>query len=267
MATSGGEIDVLDPAAYGMVTITKSISIQGGGFGYINVATGANGITVNAGPADVVVLNGLVIDGENVGSNGIVFNSGASLVVADCLVLNFVITGPATGGGILMQPTSGTLKFAITNTMLSNTTFGISYEPAGGSPDASGIVEHVTAINANVGGSGIALITENTSGGHLVAAISESIANYNGAGVFIANNGSPSTILVTIDNVTASGNFEGIAAFGTPAVFLGRSVISYSVDGVINNTSPNTFYTLNNNVFVGNDTNVDGPLNPAPPLQ
>src|SRR5271169_3520542 len=53
--SASGEIIVLDPADYGPVTITKSISIvaDGGGPAGIILATG-NAITINAGGADVV---------------------------------------------------------------------------------------------------------------------------------------------------------------------------------------------------------------------
>src|SRR5262245_64834593 len=43
-----GEIDVLDPAGYGALNITKSISIQGHGFAGISASSG-NAITINAG--------------------------------------------------------------------------------------------------------------------------------------------------------------------------------------------------------------------------
>src|SRR5437763_8402706 len=47
---AGGEIDVLDPAGYGAVTISKSISIQGHGYAGITAATpGGSGITVAVG--------------------------------------------------------------------------------------------------------------------------------------------------------------------------------------------------------------------------
>jgi hypothetical protein len=69
-AAANGEIDVLDPAGYGAVTITKAISIQGHGFSGISVASGNTGITVNAGPADDVNLNGLLIDGSSVAPSG-----------------------------------------------------------------------------------------------------------------------------------------------------------------------------------------------------
>src|SRR5437016_12097097 len=47
----GGEIDVLDPGGYGAVTITKSITIDGGtgsGWASILASKGASGIIINA---------------------------------------------------------------------------------------------------------------------------------------------------------------------------------------------------------------------------
>src|SRR5882762_1005645 len=46
---AGGEIDALDPGGYGTVTITKGITIDGGGGQVASVlAAGVNGIIVNA---------------------------------------------------------------------------------------------------------------------------------------------------------------------------------------------------------------------------
>src|SRR5215472_17792091 len=45
---ANGEIDVLDPAGYGALTINKSISIQGHGYAGIAVSSG-DGITITAG--------------------------------------------------------------------------------------------------------------------------------------------------------------------------------------------------------------------------
>src|SRR5262245_63956926 len=66
VVAAGGEIDVLDPAGYGQVIITKAISIQGHGFAGIAVASGGIGISVIAGDNDTVALNGLLIDGNGV---------------------------------------------------------------------------------------------------------------------------------------------------------------------------------------------------------
>jgi hypothetical protein len=60
---AGGEINAVDPGAYGAVTITKAITIDvhGSTGGVLN--TGTHGIVVNAGVTDDVVLRGLDIFG------------------------------------------------------------------------------------------------------------------------------------------------------------------------------------------------------------
>src|SRR5215468_6245463 len=56
---AGGEIDVLDPAGYGTVTIGKAISIQGHGFAGISAPAGPFAITISAGASDRINLRGL----------------------------------------------------------------------------------------------------------------------------------------------------------------------------------------------------------------
>ena len=91
---AGGEIDVLDPADYGPVTITKSISIvnDGPGIAAIGISSG-NAITINAGVNDSVHLRGLTIAGIGGGINGILFNTGGNLAVENCVVRGFERAG------------------------------------------------------------------------------------------------------------------------------------------------------------------------------
>src|SRR5579864_2436473 len=50
---AGGEIDALDPGGFGALTITKPITLDGGGGQVASVLTaGTNGITVAAGSGD-----------------------------------------------------------------------------------------------------------------------------------------------------------------------------------------------------------------------
>src|SRR5438477_5817121 len=49
---AGGEIDVLDPGGFGAVTITKPITIHGGGLTAGVLVSGTNGIIISAGPND-----------------------------------------------------------------------------------------------------------------------------------------------------------------------------------------------------------------------
>src|SRR6202030_509094 len=83
---AGGEIDALDPAGYGAVTITKAITIDGGGGQVASVlVSGTNGIVINANAStDVVILRNLRINGIGSGLNGIQFLSGKALGVENC---------------------------------------------------------------------------------------------------------------------------------------------------------------------------------------
>src|SRR3954465_10401129 len=61
---AGGEINALDPGAFGTVTITKAITIDVRGFNAGVLNLGTNGVIVNAGVTDNVVLRGLDIFGS-----------------------------------------------------------------------------------------------------------------------------------------------------------------------------------------------------------
>jgi hypothetical protein len=64
VAAANGEIDVVDPAGYGPLTITHGISIQAHGFGGITqTCNTCAAITVSVTASDPVSLNGLLIDG------------------------------------------------------------------------------------------------------------------------------------------------------------------------------------------------------------
>jgi hypothetical protein len=252
VTTPGGEVVALNPADYGPMTINQPITINGQGWGYVAPAAGGAAITINANSGDAVTLRGLVLDGSAAtntnGTNGVVFNSGRRLTVTNCIMQNFLLagTGPL-GRGILMQTTSGTLSFDISYTTFLNNTFGIEWEPPSGSPNAIGVIDHVRAMFANEGGSGIAFETDNAAGGSVFAAISNSDTSYNGIGIYADNEFSPSTIAVSIKNLTATNNGEGIIANGTSNVQLGQSVITGNTYGITNNTQPNTFYTYSDN--------------------
>src|SRR5919108_79479 len=77
---AGGEIDALDPGGYGAVTITKSITIDGGG-GLVTsiLATAGNGVQAGGGTAPATVqLFGVVIMSNF--PNGMVTASNGSIV-------------------------------------------------------------------------------------------------------------------------------------------------------------------------------------------
>ena len=126
-----GEITVLDPGGYGAVTITKSISIVDDGVGEASVLVsgGVTGITITAGAASYVNLRGITIQGIGFGGGtGLVFNSGFSLTMSNCVVRNL------THDGIVFAPNapSGSANLAVSNTLVAdNGGNGINVQPAG----------------------------------------------------------------------------------------------------------------------------------------
>jgi hypothetical protein len=86
---AGGEIDALDPGGYGSVTITKSIIIEGRGTMASILSSGTNGIIVNAGDSDTVILRNLSIFGFGTSLSGINFLAGANLVVENCMIYGY----------------------------------------------------------------------------------------------------------------------------------------------------------------------------------
>jgi hypothetical protein len=264
---AGGEVTAIDSAGFGPISISKSVTITSpaGVEAGIVPTPGGNAISITAGPNDAVVLRGLTINGSGTGANGIVFNSGGGLTVADCVVQNFVGAFP-NGNGIWMLPTSGITNFAITNTTSSDNVNGILYRPQSGSPGATGVIDHViTTANSSTG---IDVDTASTAGGSTSVTISNSIASNNGFGGVIAVTVSSAPLLVSIDAISASGNNVGVVGDNAVKVLIGRSVIMSNGTGVENTTTANTLFSYKDNRITGNtNSDISSPLNTAVALQ
>jgi len=183
---AGGEIDVLDPAGYGDLTIGKALSIQGHGYGGIT-ATGSAGITISAGSSDAINLRGLIIDGAGSSSNGIYFTSGGTLNIQDCVVRNIY-----TGVWIY---TGGSSQLFMSDTIVSDIGAGAITVNAG-TPPVTLYLNDVEADNSYSGvsayGSGAFIDIRNSS------------ISGNSYGLY-ANDGA--VIHLSASNLT--GNFRG----------------------------------------------------------
>src|ERR1044072_9341783 len=129
---TGGEINALDPGGYGAVTITKSITIDGGAGQIASVlAAGTNGIIINAGANDTVTLRNIEINGvrgtPTGGLNGVRFLAGAALHIENCRIFGF------TQNAIDVNVnTSSPVKVTVTETNLtSNNGKGLNARNAG----------------------------------------------------------------------------------------------------------------------------------------
>ena len=243
---AGGEIAVRDSAGYGSLIITKAISvISEGTFAGATAASGGNAITINAGASDTVIMRGLTIEGAGVGANGVVFNSGGTLDIANCVVQNFLGAAPTGGNGILIRPASGTPKIFIANTTASHNSFvGVYYLPqSGSSAVASIVVDRVTTTRNSYG---IAIVAAST--GATYANLSNSLAADNDDEGFRFD-GPLATAVVDLSSAIRNGT-DGILVV-SGAVTIGRSVSANNAGYGLNNTG-GTVSSFGDNRFSGN---------------
>jgi hypothetical protein len=198
-----GEISVLDPGGYGAVTINKSITINGDGTLAGILASGVNGIIINAGANDKVQIRGISINGACSGLNGIRFLAGAQLTVENCSIYAF------TGDGIQVAKSgAGNVYVHDTNITRTNGT-AISLTTSSGF-----IVANLDHVRAEGNGNGVTV--GGTAGGASVATISNSTIFQNGTnGILVSANGSKAFVESTV----VAQNGTGIQCFGERCPF------------------------------------------------
>jgi len=213
---AGGEIDVIDPGGFGSVTITKSITIDGGGglVASILAGTNANGIVVNAGATDVVVIKNIRFQGvlgNGGGSsalNAIRFVAGLKLVVENCEIYGW------GGSGIDIANTTAGNFTAITNTQIMNVNGGGVFVESAGTSQVDISEARIYAANFGVS--------------------------------TVANN----TVVVSRSVISKAGT-QAVHADANGTVALNDNVISFSNIGI---GGGGTVKSYNNNNFFGNTT-------------
>jgi hypothetical protein len=196
-AAANGEIDVLDPAGYGLLTITHGISIQAHGWGGITQTASCPtcaAITISVTTSDPVTLNGLVLDGAGTGEFGIYITSAPSLEILNSVVRHFqfgIYDTTSTSGNILL----------IQDTIVSdNQTTGINILPNLG----ASVKATLSRITVNAHAFGVATSNNNdTTVANSVISNNSSVGLQNNTGVtWLAKN-------------VISGNGTGVLAGGT----------------------------------------------------
>jgi hypothetical protein len=180
-----GEVQALDPANYGPVTITAPVDITGvegaGIFTETNPGVSA-AITINAGPLH---LRNLTIDGRGgLGSppvpNGILINGSGGFTITHCTVQNYLGTGIDIRGA--------NASFLIADTLVSGNRYGISIS----AQSAGGILDHVWVHSNGMDGLDV-------YGTPPVTAVGI-VASYNRIGIGVSGSG------LTLASSTITGN-------------------------------------------------------------
>ena len=233
IVVASGEIDILDPAGYGPVVISKALSIVNDGVGTAGVQQ-ANAslaaITINAGASDAIYLRGLNIDGLGTGEYGILFVSGASLAATNCVVRHF------GGHGIVVGPSSGATRFSISNTTVSD----------------------------NVG---VGILVASDSGTSVIGTITAVEASHNGNGIVeeVSAGAGQGTSLVLVGDANVSNNFYGITVAAGANLALTHSIVAgnsygvyFSSGGMVSSYGDNRILGNNTEVYGGTLTTVTG---------
>jgi parallel beta helix pectate lyase-like protein len=197
---AGGEINCIDPGAYGAVTITKSILIdceaQLGGV--LHSAT--NGIIINAGATDKVMLRNIDINGSppsSPGLNGIRYLAGGEVNVENVKIHGSTAADPNGAGIVVNTSTFGILT--VRNTTFYNARYGIKLAATSGN-----IVASITDSKFN----GIA-VNGVDAGTNTYVVVSNSVFSTNNGTAILAGTSS-STVYAKGNLITNSG--VGISA-------------------------------------------------------
>ena len=210
----GGEINTLNSANYGYVTVNQAVSIvAGSGVLAAFLAPSVTGVTISAGVNDFVNLRGLDIDGAGSGSNGIQFTSGAALNIQDSMIRGFT-------NGINFQP-SGSSVLSVGSTLVSNNVTGISLTSQ---TLTSGVLNDVDVVN---NGTGIVAQGASPTSPVNLTVQNSVVANNSTAGIVAGNYSN-----VTVINSTTANNGVGLEAeSGSALLQVSKSTVSGNTTG------------------------------------
>lgn len=200
-----GEISTLDPGGFGTVTITKSITINGGGagqgYGSILSSLAPQGILINiTDPADVrktVRLNWLDINGASTGTDGIRMIAGNALHIENTYIDGLV------GDGVEVN--------------------------IAGANVAELYMRNVSIRNC----AGNGIITSATNASGLVASSIENVSMNNGGDGFEAGARSLATLTGCVISTNNGAGAAGVRVNGaTSEVNVDTCAITYNTNGI-----------------------------------
>jgi hypothetical protein len=216
----GGEIDALDPGGFGALTITKSITLDGGGGQVASVlVAGTNGIVVSCSGCNVIIrnlrINGLKDSGTG-GLNGINFLGGNSLIIQNVDVFGFQngINIASSGGQVIVTGTNSSNNSANGILVSSSATTNVS------------INESEFDFNGQFGVNAQNFSNVNAS---------RTVANGNVTAGFVASAAAGGAVLNLVNCTAGNNQFEGIQAGG------GASAATVNVSGTAVFGSTNGF--------------------------
>jgi hypothetical protein len=253
----GGEIDCIDPGGFGTVTLTKSVTIDGGGTFASILAAGTNGVNVNdsgsgAPNTKIVKLRNLSINGAGTGINGINFTSGKAVFVENCFITGFKGSGTNSHGiNINVNGTGAQQVFIRDTNIIDNTGSGIRSTAAAFGVNV--VIDHCH-VDKNQNG----INAENNTN----LQVTNTLASMN-VGVGIALAGTTSANLDT-NTMQLNGTGLSLTSVGGTVRISNNNITQNSSSGIqCSPTNPNSY---GENKVKGNGTDLNGCTSPLPNL-
>jgi hypothetical protein len=245
---AGGTINCLDPGGFGALTINKSLKIRcdytEGGM-LTNVS---NGITVNAGANDRIVLRGLDIEGLSSNFHGIRILQARSVKILDTEIANF------GRNGVSLEPVAGaTVKLVVDRSSFhDNRGVGVMVAPASGGTARA----HVRRTSLDENGCGVAASKFGVDPAFNFAVNCGTNAANANSGIAVAN---------VLNNDIADSDRHSVFSSGdTTTVRIGGNTVVGSLGAALQATSGGNLLTFGNNLVAGNPGGNGTPTGPVP---
>jgi hypothetical protein len=233
-----GEISVLDPGGFGVVTITKGITINGTGtLAGILSAGSPSAITVNdvnaAVPnSSVVIIRDVSMNGAGTGTSGVRYLSGKTVMLDHCWIY-----GMTSRGIDVSKTSSGNLK--VLNTVIEN----CGEDGIHMTTTANQILATVNNTDImNCAGDGIEGVT------NVLLALVNTRVTHNGNGVRSTGAGCQ----FNIDDIFVSYSGVGLQASTGSTFRVSDSIIAQNATGISQNSG--VIDSFQGNSLMGNTT-------------
>ena len=208
---ANGIINAIDNGAFGVVTITKSITIDAVSQTAGVLGSSTNGIIVNALSTDRIVLRGIQIKSTTSTLNGVRILNG-SVSIENCTIDGFSV-------GVDVEPSASATLAVIDSVIRSNASNGILVKPV--SPaTVKGVIDNVQLIK---NGGGIRVEDRGD------ITVRNTTASSNGANGFVVFSASAPARMIVDRSAAVSNGANGFNANGAQAsLFISNSISAFN---------------------------------------
>ena len=234
-----GVVDIIASGNYDAFTVTKAVTVgaDSGVSAVIVPVGGSTAVTINAGSADVVNLDNLVLQDSFLDAgNGVAINSAAAVNIHNLTLRNFNngISLPGSGSS------SSAINVSVTDTSVDHTATAIVFDD----PAAAGAFERIRITS---GGRGVYIFRGR-------AELKDSVVTG------LSNTAAAVGSELNIENSLLSNNATGVGINSGAVVRLSNCTIVDNQTGVF--TPGGGVFSRRNNTIENNTADVNGTLTP-----